>query len=230
MAVNNLNTPGVGIQPSLIDAKGDLLVGTAADAISRLGVTGTTGAVLTADAGETTGLKWAAAGSVGGLVHIDTVTFSSVSAVNVNDVFSATYYNYLVSIILTGGPSANATFSCRMRNSGTDDSTSNYNNAIPAILTNNTATNITGATQTSFNFGGANSGGWASYNYDAIVRGPFSGAATGWNTRISAQNATGFFGGAGSQVHNVFSSFDGFSFISTQSLSGVVRVYGLVNS
>jgi hypothetical protein len=226
MAVNNLNTPGVGIQPSLIDAKGDLIAGTAADAVGRLAV-GTNGQQLVADSTASTGLKW---DNPSGLVHIDTVTFSSVSAVNVNDVFSATYYNYLVSIILTGGPSANATFSCRMRNSGTDDSTSNYNNAIPAILTNNTATNITGATQTSFNFGGANSGGWASYNYDAIVRGPFSGAATGWNTRISAQNATGFFGGAGSQVHNVFSSFDGFSFISTQSLSGVVRVYGLVNS
>jgi hypothetical protein len=44
----------------LIDAKGDLLVGTADDARSRLAV-GANGLVLTADSAEVTGLKWAAA-------------------------------------------------------------------------------------------------------------------------------------------------------------------------
>ena len=122
MAVNNLNTPGVGIQPSLIDAKGDLLVGTANDAIDRLGVTGTTGAVLTADAGETTGLKWAAAGSVGGLVHINTTSMSAVASQSVNDVFSATYKNY--KIIWTGVASAAAPdISLRFRVGGVDNST-----------------------------------------------------------------------------------------------------------
>ena len=41
------------------DAKGDLVVGTGADAFSRLGV-GTNDYVLTAASGEATGLKWAA--------------------------------------------------------------------------------------------------------------------------------------------------------------------------
>ena len=41
-----------------IDAKGDLVVGTGADAFSRLAV-GTNGQVLTADSGEATGLKFA---------------------------------------------------------------------------------------------------------------------------------------------------------------------------
>jgi hypothetical protein len=41
-----------------IDAKGDLIVGTGADAFSRLAV-GTNGQVLTADSGEATGLKFA---------------------------------------------------------------------------------------------------------------------------------------------------------------------------
>jgi hypothetical protein len=45
------------VKKSLIDAKGDLLAGTAADTIARLGV-GSNGAVLTADSAETTGLKW----------------------------------------------------------------------------------------------------------------------------------------------------------------------------
>jgi hypothetical protein len=47
------------ISDTVIDAKGDLLAGTANDTIARLAV-GTNGYVLTAASGETTGLKWAA--------------------------------------------------------------------------------------------------------------------------------------------------------------------------
>jgi hypothetical protein len=49
---------------AIYNAKGDLPVGTGADTAARLGV-GTNGHVLTADSGETTGIKWAAA--AGGL-------------------------------------------------------------------------------------------------------------------------------------------------------------------
>ncbi len=51
-------TPGV-VQKDIVDAKGDILAATAADAISRLAV-GTNNHVLTADSSEATGLKWAA--------------------------------------------------------------------------------------------------------------------------------------------------------------------------
>jgi hypothetical protein len=48
----------------IADAKGDLLVGTADNAISRLAV-GTNAYVLTADSNEATGVKWAAPAAVG---------------------------------------------------------------------------------------------------------------------------------------------------------------------
>ncbi len=48
------------IQGTLINAKGDLLVGTADDTVARLPV-GTNGYLLTADSAETPGIKWAAA-------------------------------------------------------------------------------------------------------------------------------------------------------------------------
>ena len=45
------------IKPSVIDAKGDLLAGTAADTVGRLAV-GTNGQMLTADSTASTGMKW----------------------------------------------------------------------------------------------------------------------------------------------------------------------------
>lgn len=53
------------VQPTLVDAKGDLLVGSAADTLARLPV-GTNDYVLTADSAEATGVKWAAASGGGG--------------------------------------------------------------------------------------------------------------------------------------------------------------------
>ena len=52
---------------TIIDAKGDLIVGTGADAFARLAV-GTNGQVLTADSSEATGLKFATPSAGGGKV------------------------------------------------------------------------------------------------------------------------------------------------------------------
>jgi hypothetical protein len=52
--------PGAtGIQPTIVDAKGDIIAATAADSVTRLAV-GTNNQVLTADSATATGLKWAA--------------------------------------------------------------------------------------------------------------------------------------------------------------------------
>ena len=61
----------------IVDAKGDLLVGTADNAISRVAV-GTNGYVLTADSAETGGLKWAAPAAVG--VFDTSITFEGATA------------------------------------------------------------------------------------------------------------------------------------------------------
>ena len=62
--------PGAtGIQPSIVDAKGDLIVATAADSVDRLAV-GSTNQVLTVDSSTATGLKWAALPASGKVLQV----------------------------------------------------------------------------------------------------------------------------------------------------------------
>lgn len=56
---------GTALVASTVDAKGDLLAGTAADTVGRLAV-GSNDQVLTADSTTGTGLKWAAPAAGGG--------------------------------------------------------------------------------------------------------------------------------------------------------------------
>ena len=58
-----------------IDAKGDLIAGTAADTFSRLAV-GTNGQILTADSTAATGMAWAAPASSGGMTLLSTTSLS----------------------------------------------------------------------------------------------------------------------------------------------------------
>ena len=60
------------IAPTVVDAKGDLIAGTAADTAGRLAV-GTNGQILVADSTQTTGLKW----QESGYLYKQTVYFTS---------------------------------------------------------------------------------------------------------------------------------------------------------
>jgi hypothetical protein len=77
-----------------IDAKGDLIAGTGADAFARIGV-GANGTVLTAASGETTGLSWAAP-VTGGMTLLSTTTLSGTST-TVSSI-DQTYKNLIIII------------------------------------------------------------------------------------------------------------------------------------
>lgn len=64
------------ISNTLIDAKGDILAGSAADTVSRLAV-GADNTVLTADSSTATGLKWAAPAGGGKVLQVVNATYGS---------------------------------------------------------------------------------------------------------------------------------------------------------
>lgn len=98
MTVGRIPSVEGGIQPTLLDAKADLITATANDTPARLGV-GANGTVLTADSAEATGLKWAAPSSGGGMTLISTTTLSGTST-TISSI-PQTYYNLMFQFDMT---------------------------------------------------------------------------------------------------------------------------------
>jgi hypothetical protein len=228
MAVNNLNTPGVGIQPSIVDAKGDLIAGTAADAVSRLAA-GTNGHVLVADSGETTGLKWNNPGTVGGLVHINTTAIgTTVAGVSIDDVFSATYDNYFIQINNDTSTNSNSLIA-RLRVSGSDNNSNNYYSSI-AFVNFSGAAVVSGANNAGLNSfftigysTSGTSGVGSFYLYD-----PFLTKKTRYAGFGGGLDATDSTIGRGGHM-SVTTSYTGISlYIASGTMSGgSISIYGL---
>jgi len=95
-----LTNANAAIAKTIVDAKGDIIAATGADAVSRLAV-GANATVLTADSAAATGLKWAApAVSASGMTLVQRSTYSNVAntGTTFDGVFTSTYKNYLMVI------------------------------------------------------------------------------------------------------------------------------------
>lgn len=105
------------VDDSLIDARGDLIVGTAADTPGRLAV-GANGTVLTANSATATGLEWGTLSVSDNFSVVANTTFSSASSINFTSL-SATN-SYLLFIRFTDGSGTSPTLRIN------SDSGSNY--------------------------------------------------------------------------------------------------------
>jgi len=76
-----------------------------------------------------------------GMVLLNTTSFSAVASQSINDVFSATYDNYVLLINYLTSTTANQTW--RLRVSGTDNSAASYQTALTGINGSGTARNST---------------------------------------------------------------------------------------
>ena len=212
------------IQNTIVDAKGDLIGATAADTPARLAV-GTNGQVLTADSTAATGIKWAAPSS-GALTLITAQSFSAASTVNVNDVFSATYENYLV--LLNGTTSSSGDMEFRFRVSAADNTTSNY--FIQYNDISNTTNNVLRQTsQTKSRFGNCDTN--ERFASEIMFYKPFTAEKKFVDSLITRSNT-----GSGIGMGRVLTGFDaatsftGFSILpSAGNITGSVKIYGYSN-
>lgn len=160
-----------------------------------------------------------------GLYFIASGTFSAVTSVSVNNCFSSTYRNYRIVI----GELSHSTTSVnriRMRVGGVDNSATAWDYAYRGIYATGAATDNTNTTQTGLYVGDTNSTvtGVSSFSFD--VYSPYMAQRTIFMGQI-LNLYTAFFSENGGGVHNVTSSFDGFTlYTSAGTISGNYQVYG----
>jgi hypothetical protein len=203
-----------------IDAKGDLVVGTGADAFARLGV-GANGTVLTAASGEATGLQWAAP-AAGALTLITTYTASAASSpISFDNCFSSSYRNYQ---ILITGASSSGDVQMKLRNGGTDRTSSVYYYGIYLVANSGTA-----ATQNA-----SASGAWKlcdgstnKYSVNLTIYAPFISGNSGPNYTALTHSRSSDRGGFNTGFYDTAASSDGFSFHHAGSFTGKISVYGI---
>jgi len=218
-------TATAAIPKSTVTTAGDVIYATGSGAVTRLGI-GTAGQVLKVNSGATAP-EWGAGGGTSGLTLITRQTFSAAGTVNVNDVFSSTYDNY--KIIIKNSAGSIPGLSIRLRVSGADNTTSNYNSTI--IETVSGTSTVFPRFQTnasSFLNGDIACRNTAFHTWD--VAAPNLSQETSFGGFWSTED-TGWRSGVISGMFNATTSFTGFSFYGASgTITGVVTVYGYQKS
>lgn len=175
------------------------------------------------------GSAWVAVGATPttpGLSLVTSGSFTSSSAVNINNCFSSTYMNYKIIFNFTNSDSGNRDVKARMRVSGSDATGSNYSYGQVGYRSDGASTYNTSSTNaTYFDFGRANSGNKVSTTWE-IFR-PFQASPTVYWGGYSGDDNTSAFYNNGGGLHSVSTSYDGFSvFPTTGNISGNYYIYG----
>lgn len=151
------------------------------------------------------------------------VTFSSISSLSLNGVFSSTFDNYTIVVRVTGGVGSAANIAVRLRSNGTDDSSNNY------VYQDLTASGTSvSAGRTTLNM---------AYLFDQYesqragatinVYGPALAQPTAFRS-VTAEDLSSAYLRDRAATHSVSSFFDGITFVpNATGQTGALQVYGM---
>jgi hypothetical protein len=163
-------TQATAINPTIVDAKGDIIAASAADTVARLAV-GANDTVLTADSSTATGLKWATP-AAGGMTLLSTTTLSGTST-TISSI-NQTYTN--LQIVVNAATTATNTIlriqangSTTLSGTGGWDAWGGVSFGGGSGTLGSTANAVTSASLQLFNYAGTsyNKSGLFAYNADA---------------------------------------------------------------
>lgn len=205
-----------------IDAKGDLVAGTGADTFSRLAV-GSNNTVLTADSGETTGLKWATVSTAknfsllgsANLTGAATITISGISGIDELRIF------------IQGGSSSGAEPSMNLRLNA--DNGNNYS-FFSGFQTGSTSSFSSTASTSSYTFGRMSDNA-ASVGYASVT---VSGCNTSGIKLLTHGSGASAAGGTGNGVNTGGGLWNNSATVTSASVivsagnwdAGTVYIYG----
>jgi hypothetical protein len=212
------------IKPSLVDAKGDLIAGTAADTVDRLAV-GTNGQVLTANSSTSTGLQWQSL-STQTVTLIETLTPSAaVTAQFTTGSISSAYSFYTIFYVLSNG------FSINLRRSGSTITAANYNSQEIGATTGAATVNSVVSGQTSWALYDATTPSTVSNSFTFFN---YAGSASQYPTLVRNSAFVHWSGPTfatltGNFQYNATQAVDSLLFTpSTGTLTGTIKLYGWV--
>jgi hypothetical protein len=228
----NLDTTGM---TNPMTTTGDTIYSSSGSTPARLGI-GSTGNVLTVSGGVPVWAAPAGGGSLnivtptstansGGSVSTTggAVTFTGVTSVSLNGVFTSTYANYLI-VLSELTASQNIGVNLRFRVSGTDSSTGYYAGGFYVLYSSSTVNGEASSNGTSVDVSGSNT--TPTVGSIMYLQNPQLAKTTAYQLNMTRHDAGGYRTG----YHSVTTAYDGFTLIaSAGNVTGVVRVYGLSN-
>lgn len=155
------------------------------------------------------------------------VTFSGVSSVSLNGVFTSAYKNYRLVVSDINSASGNSNFGLRLRSSGSDNAANSYYQYWTMKRLNGTTQDNTGGPSTLYTLFSYDANTSYSWNWYGDITSPQAARNTIVTGNGFAADTTSTYNVLSTILHAVSSSFDGVTFIPTAStMSGTVQIYG----
>lgn len=155
-----------------------------------------------------------------GLILLNTTNFTSVSSQSINNMFSSSFTNYRILIEATGSTTTNLVI--RMRLSGTDNSTTNYNRELVRLTDSTTAFSYLNE---DFGFLGNLTTNRSIHVID--IFNPNNSVPTNILCNFHGDSGTYNVAGLSYIRHNVSTAYDGFTiYPSSGTFTGIVSIYG----